>query len=145
MVKMKDLAASAKKFADRASNAGPDYKTGVQNAGDIQNARAIASASLWQTSVSTDAAKQRFIARLRAATGAKYSANAAAKGADKGHYADGVRQAQGAWQTGYAPIAAKISALTLPDRGLRSSAVNYQRAQQVGQAAHDAKVGAATA
>ena len=145
MVKMKDLTASATKFANRASQAGPDYKIGVQNAAAAQNARAIASADLWQQSVATATAKARFISRLRAAGPDKYATNAAAKGADKGHYADGVRQAQSAWQAGFAPIAAKISALNLPDRGLRSSAANYQRAQMVGQAAHDAKVGAAAA
>ena len=54
----------------------------------------------------------------------------------------GVRMGKSKYQQGFAPYHSVISGLTLSPRGPKGDPRNYDRTREVGQALHEAKVGA---
>lgn len=133
-IKVKDPGAAATKWVSKATNAQADYKAGVMAPKQDQNAAAIASADLWQTSVSSTAAKNAFTSGLRTAGLQGWQTGATVKGA--AHYPDGVRAAQTKYQTNVTPFLQAIAGLTLPAKGIRGSDSNIARVTAVAQALH---------
>jgi hypothetical protein len=137
-IQIKDVGTLATKFVNRATSAVADYKAGVLAPKASQSASAIAAAPLWQQSVSSTQALNRFTSGLRAAGDQGWQTGATTKGAS--HYPDGIRGAQQKWATNVAPFLQAISGLTLPPKGIRGSDANIGRVQAVAAALHALKV-----
>lgn len=138
-IKVKDAAASAQKFVQRAQAAAPDYVKGVQGAGQAWQTNAAAANDSYVAGVTTAANAGRFAKGVNAAGGAKYEAAAAGKGAQR--YPQGVAQSGPNWQAKTQPFLDTISSLTLPPRRPKGDPANFQRSQLVAEALRKRKVG----
>lgn len=137
-IQIKDVGTLANKFVNRAVGAVNDYKAGVMAPKASQSASAIAASGLWQQSVSSQAALNRFTSGLRASGDAGWQAGASTKGAS--HYPDGIRASQQKWAANVGPYLAAIASLTLPPKGIRGSDANIGRVQAVAAALHALRV-----
>lgn len=138
-VKVKDAASSAAKFVQRSQAAAPDYQKGVQGAGNTWAQNAAAANDTYVAGVTAAANAGRYQKGIQKAGANKYETNAAGKGAQR--YPSGVAQAGPAWQSGTQPYLDTIAGLNLPPRAPKGSPANYQRAQAVGTALHNKKIG----
>ena len=134
-IKVKDPGASAQKYVTNASNAVNAYKAGVQAPKQSQSQAAIAAAPNWQQAVSSPTAAAAFKAGLTASGDQGWVNGALNKGAAR--YPQGVQMAQTKWQTNTTPYLQALASLSLPAKGIRGAAQNYQRVQTVGQALHN--------
>lgn len=139
-IAVKDAAASAAKFAQRAQAAAPDYAKGVQGAGQKWQTNAAAANDAYVAGVTAAANAGRFAKGVNNAGPAKYATNASGKGAQR--YPQGVATAAPAWQAGTAPFLTTIANLNLPPRRPKGDPANYQRSQMVGDALRKAKLNA---
>lgn len=137
-IKVKDAAAAAAKFVQRAQAAAPDYKAGVTGAGSLWATNAQAANDTYVQGVTTAAQAGRFKAGIVAAGASKYENNAATKGAAR--YPTGVAQAGPAWQDKTSRFLQVIAGLTLPPRAPRGAPQNSQRSQIVSDALHKARM-----
>lgn len=136
---IKPLGKIAEKWAKRASAAGPDYKEGVLTTPKDQAGLAIAAAPAYEAGVTEAIGRGAFQKGLQEAGTAKWKKKASEKGSRR--YPEGVRDAEPEFQSGFAPMHAALSGLTLPPRGLRNSSENYERSRIVGNTLHEVRVG----
>jgi len=137
-IKVKDAAASAAKFVQRAGAAGADYKTGVENAGAAWANNTAAAQNTWVEAIQGAVANNRFQKGVTKAGPGKYTAAAGTKGAQR--YPSGVASAGPAWQTGTQPFLTVISNLSLPPRRPKGDPGNIQRVSAVADALRAAKL-----
>jgi hypothetical protein len=137
-VVVKDIAAVAAKWSQRANAAGPDYTAGVKNPRGDWGTATAAAAPAWEAGVQQAVANKRFVNGVTKAGTAKWSQGAQAKGAAR--YPQGVSGAAPAYQNGFAPFLQVISGLTLPPRNPAGSPANLQRVQIVADALHAKKI-----
>ncbi len=138
-IKLKPIGDLAAKFSNRGQAAAPDYKTGVQSAGNSQKPAAMAANDTWKAAVNDAAARDAFAKGLATTPDDKWQRNSVAKGAVR--YGPGVAAAQNDWATGFNKYYQILAGLTLPARGLRRSAANMARVTAVDQALAAAKTG----
>jgi hypothetical protein len=138
-IKVKDAAASATKFVQRAQAAAPDYQRGVQGAGQTWQTNAAAANDSYVAGVTAAANAGRFARGINAAGGQKYEAAAAGKGAQR--YPQGVASAGPTWQAKTQPYLDTLAGLQLPPRRPKGDPANFQRVQIVGDALRKKKVG----
>ena len=81
-IKVKDAAASAAKFTQRAAAAAPDYAKGVQGAGNLWQQNSGAANDSYVAGVTAAANAGRYKKGVDRAGGNKYETNAAGKGAE---------------------------------------------------------------
>jgi hypothetical protein len=127
-LKVKDTAAVAKKYNTRASAAGPDYKAGVEGAAGDWESGAKAGEGNYEAGV-TAAIGRKAYGKGIAGSGAKYRDNAVKLGVTR--YPEGVRNAEGAYQSGVGPYLDLLRSLNLPPPGPRRSQANQARANMV--------------
>jgi len=139
-MKVKEIAASAEKFAMRGTAAGPDYGKGTASAAPDWQRRTADSTENWASGVQGAVTSGRFGRSITANAAGKYTRNTQGEGVRR--YASGVQGAKGDWQTGFAPYADRLRALELAPKGPKGDPRNYSRVQQVGQALRETKVGA---
>ena len=137
-VKVKDAGASATKFANRASAAAGDYAAGVQGAGQSWQQNTAASGDAYAQGVTAAISRKAFEGGVAKAGAAKYTANAAGKGAQR--YPQGVSAAGPAWQAAVGKYLQVIAGLTLNPRRPKGDPANLTRVQQVTQALRSAKL-----
>lgn len=137
-LKVKDAAASATKFVQRAQAAAPAYQQGVQNAGASWQANATAANDSYVAGVTAAANSGRYQKGVQGAA-SKYETNASGKGAQR--YPQGVAAAGPAWQAKTQPFLSTLASLSLPPRRPKGDPANYQRSQMVGDALRKQKVG----
>ncbi len=130
-ITIRDVGSLALKFVRRGQAAVDDWKTGVQQTTKSQSGEAIAAASRWQQALQGDAVLSRFKSKLTAAGDGKWRDNAVTKGATQGRFAGGIGAAGPAWAAGVTPIFDALRSLSLPDRGLKRSPQNLDRARIV--------------
>jgi hypothetical protein len=128
---IRDVGSLSQKFVTRGQAAVDDWKKGVQQTTKSQSGNAIAAAANWQAALQGEKVLARFKARLTAAGDGKWRTNAVTKGADQGRFSGGIGAAGPAWAAGVAPIFQALTALQLPDRGLKRSPANLQRVAAV--------------
>jgi hypothetical protein len=138
MINVKDTAASATKFVQRASAATQDYANGIAGAGSTWESHSAAAESSWEQGVTQAATSKRF-AKGIVGKGAKYTANATKLGAVR--YGPGVQNAQAAYQQGVQPYFDKLKSLNLPPKGPRGAQQNQQRANMVALELNKLRVG----
>lgn len=130
----------AQKWANRASNAQPEYAAGVQATTKDQAGRAIASKEIYKQALNESFARDAYAKGLQKAGTAKWKDKASRVGAER--FSGGVS----ASVTDYATESAKYdnarrAADTLP-RGVKGSETNLARVKAVVSALRIAKVGA---
>lgn len=128
----------AEKWARRAGVAQQDYTAGVSNPRRSWSQAATSAAATWAAGVQTAIAGGRFAKGVQKAGDSAWSEGAKGKGVNR--FAEGVAGAQDKYSAGIAPYLAVITSTTLPARGPKGSAVNFQRSQVMGAALHAAKV-----
>jgi hypothetical protein len=136
-IQIKDPATVAAKWAKRASAAGADYTSGVNNPRTDQASAAAAAAPVWAQAVADAASRNAFAKGVTAAGSAKWQAAAASIGAQR--YPQGVNAAQGNYANKEAPYLTALSNLSLPPRGVKGT--NNARVQAVVDALRKVKLG----
>lgn len=128
-IAVKDAAASAKKFSSRGAVAGPDYASGVANAGGRWQANAKAGAPNFAAGVQDAIANDRFSKGVDKAGAAKYQDRASTVGAQR--FPAGIQAAEQTWATATAPYLQVIAGANLPPRGPKGDPRNQQRSQMI--------------
>lgn len=136
-IQIKDAATVAAKWAKRASAAGADYTSGVNNPRTDQAQAAAAAAPVWAQAVADAASRNAFAKGVTAAGTAKWQAAAASIGAQR--YPQGVNAGQNSYATKEAPYLSALASLNLPPRGVKGS--NNARVQAVVDALRKVKLG----
>lgn len=137
-----DVARASEKWKRKAGSSQQDYEDGVR-----------LTTNDWGTK--TSAASTSYVAGVQAAIGAKRWEAGVAKAGTAGwreptlakgpaRWAQGIQLSGDKYAQGFAPYAQVISSTTLPPRGPRGAAVNYQRSQALGQALNIRRTGAAS-
>jgi len=135
MVDVPNLNDSADKFERRASQAGPDYESGVGEVSDSeQQSATLNAADTWEQGVQEAITEGRFEDGVNNPD-ASWQTRAIEQGSQR--FTQGVSNAGGSWQSGFSDFADTLESLTLQPRGARGSEANYQRSREVGEALHN--------
>jgi hypothetical protein len=127
-IAVKDTSSIAKKFVQRASQAAPDYTSGVQGSGGAWESATKNSEANYEQGVQAGIARKAFGKGVQG-SGGKFETNAVKLGAQR--YPQGVQNAEGAYAAGFQPYADTLKGINLPPRGARRSPANQQRANMV--------------
>lgn len=133
-IRVKDLGTSAQKWARNASAAAPEYGANAVAAGNVWESSTIAAAQNFVAGVTAAGIGDRFRRGVQRAGASKYTSRIASLGQSR--YSQGVGEAEGDWQEGFAPFAQVIAGLTLPQRRPRGDPANYARVSVIGNALH---------
>lgn len=137
-INVKDTAAIAKKYVDRAGVATKDYTDGVQGAGGAWEAGAKNGEQNFVQGVQ-DAIQRGAYGKGVNGSAGKYTANAVKLGGTR--YGPGVQNGAGAYASGVQPYLDKLKSLNLPPKGPRRSPQNQARANMVAMELGKLKVG----
>lgn len=130
---VKDLAASAGKWATRASGASSEFQTAAVAAADKWARNAQSAQSNFRQGIAAGNIDVRFARGIaRAAQLNKFARKLQAYGS--GRYSQGVSEAEGDWSSGFGPYHQVLTGLALPARKPRGDAGNYERVRAVGSA-----------
>jgi len=130
-IQFPSTAVGGERWARRAAAAQQDYLTGVQGASGKWQPAAKAGASNYATGVQAAVAAGSFGKGVDKAGDAKWLDRATKLGPSR--FAGGVQVAQPAYEAGVSPLWTRVAALTLPARGPKGAAQNYQRPALVAQ------------
>jgi hypothetical protein len=137
MVQVANLNDSAEKFERRASQAGQDYATGVENSSDSEQQQATLDAvDSWEQGIQEAISEGRFESGVN---NPNKSWQQAALEVGQSRFTQGASQAGDTWQQGFSPFADTLEGLNLQPRGPRGSAANFERSRKVGEALHNAR------
>jgi len=134
MVKVKPVDVVVNKWKTRASVATEDYKYGVQNPKQSWQKAAEAAFEAWQSGVQEAIADKRFVGGVRRAGDAKWAKKALEVGASR--YAPGITAAAEDYRNAMGEVLKVIESISLPPRGARGSATNYERVKIIGDTLH---------
>jgi hypothetical protein len=137
--KIKDLARSAQKWAERTAAASGDYTAGVQNPKVDWGTATAAANETYKQGVTKAANENRFQRGVQKAGTQKWQHGAASKGASR--FAQGVAIAQPDYTAGFEPYARVIENTTLPPRKPKGDPANIQRVAALAAALSAAKRG----
>ena len=131
-MRVKDIGASAQRFATRAGNASGDYSEGVKGAGEAWKRGAGGASQNWADGTSKAVANGTYKKAIDATPSDKYTKAAGEMGARR--YREGVNAAGPTWQAGFAPIADALRNFEPPTpKRERGNPNNYARVQEVGE------------
>lgn len=140
-MKVKSITNAAQKFVIRAGAATGDYRDGV-NATSDQAEKAIAAEDAYVAGIQESIARGARVSGLQKAGNSKWKERSLQLGAAR--FASGVKAGEAEYVKNTAPFFAVLNNLTLSPRGPKGSPENYNRAAEVGQALHQAKIEAQT-
>lgn len=138
MVEVKPLEDVVRKWKTRAAVAQPDFTSGVSRAVDWQG-KATAAAPAWGTGVTAAVAANSYAKGVAKVSTEEWKKKSIEKGAPR--FASGVAAAEGDFRKGISDVLSTIAGVTLPARGPKGSAGNYERVRAIGDALHAKKVG----
>jgi len=131
-IAVKDLATSAAKYATNAGRSSEEYSTNAQAAAGDWEKNTQAARGNYKDGISAANIETRFARGVAKAGAAKYARKIAAVGGNR--YRPGVEAGAADWQTGFAPFASTLAALSLSVKKMRGDPSNYSRGEQVGKA-----------
>ena len=140
MPAIKPVSLAADKFVRRAGAAAQDYAKGVASPRRSWQEATTEAAESQAAGVQQAIANKSFEKGVAAAGNAKWQRKATSVGAQR--FGPGVAAAKGDYEAGFGPYASIISGITLPPRGPKGDPRNYERTKIIGDALHEAKVGA---
>ena len=129
---LRPLEESATKYAQRAAAAAPEYEKGIKNPRRDQNAAALAAKGSYEAGVQEGISRDAFSRGLRKSSTADWQARASSLGTQR--FPSGVQAGKTKWATGFAPSAQVLTSLSLPQKGPRGSAANFEISRMVGTA-----------
>lgn len=130
-IRIKDTGALSKKFVQRATQAAPDYKTGVEAAGQDWQTRTSQSGDNYANGVTAAIGRKAFEKGVNEAGAGKYVGRATTLGAQR--YPTGVGAAEGDWAKGVGPYLDELKGMELPPRRPKGDPGNQARANAVAQ------------
>jgi hypothetical protein len=135
MVNVPSTSDAAEKFSRRASQAGQDYQTGVQNSSDQEQQQATLEArERWAQGVQ-DAISNDSFGRGVQNTTKSWQQEALEVGSSR--FTQGAQRAQNEYAESVQPFFDALESLTLSPRGPRGSPENYERSSEVGRRLHE--------
>lgn len=130
-IRLKSPDQIATKFASRASAAGADYKSGVENPRRSWADSAAASESTYAAGVQEAISRGAFGDGVRAAGDSKWKRKASDVGAQR--FPQGVTAAKSDYQAGMQPYIEALSSTDLPPRGIKGSPQNMDRSRIIAE------------
>jgi hypothetical protein len=141
MPPIRSISAISDKWQRNAQGAQSEYQNGIANATKDWATNTAAAADSYNTGVNAAIAANRFATGVASAGTGKWKTNAMTKGPQR--WAQGIRVSVDNYQRGFEPFRRVIESTTLPPRGPRGSAGNYERSRIMGEALNNARVGGA--
>ncbi len=140
MPAIKSMADIQEKYTRVTPQRQTDYEKGIRGTPpDKWSTNTAGSQAAWSSGVAAAAAAGRFASGVDG-KGAKWARNALAKGVSR--FGPGVMNAGPDYTAGFTKYHDVIAGTTLSPRGPRGDPGNYQRSAALGQALHQARVGA---
>lgn len=139
MTAIPDTQTIGQKWSRKAAASAEDYRDGVTRTTTDWAGNTVAAAAAYKAGLTAAMNANRFEAGVSGAGTAKWKANTIAKGPDR--YAQGVSLSADAYVRGFAPYQQVIANTTLPPRGPRGDARNWERSKVLGQALNRARTG----
>lgn len=136
-----DVARAAEKWKRKAGSSQQDYEDGVRLTTNDWGTRTASAASSYVAGVQAAIGAKRWEAGVAKAGTAGWREPTLAKGPAR--WAQGIQLSGDKYAQGFSAYAQVISSTTLPPRGPRGSAVNYQRSQVLGTALNVRRTGSA--
>lgn len=137
-IAVRDSAAAAKRFADRAQGAVKEYTDGVKTAGSRWKDGAVANKDNYTNGVQAAITRGAYEAGINEAGASKYQDRASTTGAQR--FGPGAAAAAPEWQKKTQPYLDTLRGLDLPPKRERGNPANMARAQAVVQALRAKKV-----
>jgi len=137
-IEMKDTAAIAAKFVQRAQAAGSEYKGGVAGKGAKWQSNTAASEDTYGQAVTAAVGRRAFSRGVAKAGAAKYETKASDIGATR--YPQGVAGAGAAYAAGFEPYAGVLKGVALAPRAPKGAPQNLERVRAVTEALHNKKI-----
>ena len=137
---VKALGTISEKWSRKTSQATQDYAAGVRSPRRSWAEATTAAAEAQATGVQAAIANNSFEKGVARAGNEKWSRGATGKGTQR--FGPGVQAAKGDYEKGFAPYRSVIEGVSLPPRGAKGDPRNYTFPQLIGEALHNAKVGA---
>lgn len=131
-IRTTDPSRATSKYVTRAGVAGADYAENAAAAGQRYVENATKGEGNYKAAVAKAAAEGRYGSGIRAKGAEKYERKIRAVGA--GRFTEGVAAGQADYATQISKVLSTIGAVTLPERGPKGSAQNFQRIQPIGVA-----------
>jgi hypothetical protein len=129
-VAVKPISGSMERWERRSSAAAQDYVDGTSAPKRPWAESTLAAEGNYKAAVTAAANAGRQGAGVRKAGNAKWKRNIDRKGS--ANYQTGVTGAGQDWAAGSGPYQQAVASVTLPPRGAKNSAANYQRTQIIG-------------
>ena len=139
MAEIKNMAAIKEKWQRVTPQRTEDYSKGIASPKRDWANEAVAAKANWKAGIDAAAAKDLYAKGVTAAGSGKWKAKALALG--PGRFAEGVYQAGGDYEKGFAPYQAAIAAVDLGPKFPRRDPRNLDRVKRVVTALVEAKVG----
>ena len=139
MAEIKSMAAIKEKWTRVTPQRTEDYSKGVANPKRDWANEAVAAKGNWKAGIDAAAAKDLYAKGVTAAGSGKWKAKSLALG--PGRFAEGVYQAGGDYEKGFAPFQAAIAAVDLGPKFPRRDPRNLDRVKRVVTALVEAKIG----
>jgi len=137
MVAIKKLEDIVKKWTDVTPARQPYFEAGVSAPLRDWATNAAAAEEAWESGVQAAITDKRFQGGVKAVGTEKWQRKTLAV---KGRYSEGVRIAGPDYESGFKPFHEVIAAVTLPERGPKGDARNYERVKAIGDALHKKKL-----
>jgi hypothetical protein len=139
LVKTKGLDRTVKKWQDKVAGATGDYTAGIENPKADWGTETLKAEPRYKEGVTRAAAEGRFGKGVNKAGTEKWKKNALSKG--PGRWSDGVSKAEPEYREGMSEVISTIEGITLPPKGPKGDARNYDRVKAIGDALHRKAIG----
>lgn len=139
---VRDINAASKRFVRNASAGVSDYKANVAQSGPAWQSGAQAGIDNWAAGTQEAISTGRYGRAIRNTDPSYVAQRAASIGADR--YVGGVTAGAQNWIDGSKPYQDGVAAMSLPPKGPRGAAQNFERARQVAQRQHEMRVGSSS-
>lgn len=134
MVKTKPIDLVVRKWQSRASVATEDYKAGVENPKVDWVSATAAAGDSWAAAIQEAIADRRFVGGVKKAGTEKWKRKALEVGASR--YAPGITSATQDYSAAMGEVLRVIESVSLPARGPKGAAQNYERVKVIGDTLH---------
>jgi len=138
-ITIKPVADVAKKYAQRAQAASPEYQAGVQNPKADWATNSKLAEPAYQAGVQDSISRGAYGKGVTKAGTAKQQAKASTLGVQR--YGPGVAAGATDYANGVSPYLETLQRIALPQRGRRGDPANVQRVQAIASALHAQKTG----
>lgn len=135
---VRNIEDAKKRFVRNGTAGAEDYKKNVAMSGEAWKSGATAGKENWNQGVLEAAARDGYGKSVRATDPSYFAQRASQVGGAR--FAQGVQAGADNWAEGSKPYQDAVSGMTLPAKGPRGAAQNFERAQAVAARQHELRV-----